>query len=390
MSTEHKLLWYMEPTNDRPPRPFNLMKALLHLPNELIISVLVELEPKDLLTLRLVNHLFHDLVHKHEVALATRYRDSNGPIHLLNSPSDLEKNNLSTLLELAFRVRFARKLADMMSDRIISHVKFRNNPFDAESLKKWNERKVKRLSATFEVSILILFDFFVGMREALLQAAFQFRDLSADEYLSLGQLFELDQQYMIEKVPAELLVDVSETWRVIQAIAGAKGLSPTRFFRRRQTNAGEPSSYSAGHITMYYLVTHGGLYALGSLLCETAFTGFVQQFSPLLEKLRLRTDKWGFKQPTPRSTIKHIESSTDAQFTEFPPLRDQETQTKFVESQNLWEKSAMAVMQRRRMVNAVDPHIPIIETWLRDVIFENGDPWIDFRRWSRPDSPAPP
>ncbi len=62
---------------------------------------------------------------------------------------------------------------------------------------------------------------------------------------------------------------------------------------------------------------------------------------------------------------------------------------RLVEAQPFWGKPALAVMQCRGLVGKIDPHTPTVETWLRGVISEKGDPWFEFGRWSRPDATVP-
>jgi hypothetical protein len=55
----------------------------------------------------------------------------------------------------------------------------------------------------------MLYEFFVQLRESVFDIAEKLRFLSDEDYLALGRVFKPDQQYMIEQVRADSLVDIN-------------------------------------------------------------------------------------------------------------------------------------------------------------------------------------
>lgn len=72
---------------------------------------------------------------------------------------------------------------------------------------------MERASVGLQTCNVLLFEFLVQLRKSIFDIAEKFRFLSGEDYLALGRVFELDQQYMIEQVRADSLVDITEAWR---------------------------------------------------------------------------------------------------------------------------------------------------------------------------------
>ena len=158
-----------------------LFNSLLKSPNEIIIQILAELDYRDLLALRLTNHAFHNLVHAHESALAQklvealRYKDIFGDSLLFAS------NDLSQIVQLSIRMEVAAKLASMMGERIASKLTFRHTSFSEDELKAWRAKKATRLASAFRPAMFVLYEFFVRLRQSILDVAEKFKFLSDED-----------------------------------------------------------------------------------------------------------------------------------------------------------------------------------------------------------------
>ena len=345
-------------------------------PNEIVVQILTELDYRDLLALRLASHAFHNLVHTHESALARKHLDSLSYKDLLGHSMLLASNDLSQLIELSIRSSVSLKLASMIAERIASKLNFRHTPFSEEELKLWKARKAKRLIATFEPAMFVLYEFFVQLRKSIFDVAEKFRFLSDEDYLALGRVFELDQQYMIEQIRADSLVDITEAWRALTGLCSAKGLAMYR--HGRLTSLATIRSHLAySNFHTFADAIYKADYTSDSTKLNTLISEIWD--SDVVDDLQRRSVK------RPLETICHLRSTRSTPATRLASLRNKETQMKLIEAQLFWEKPALAVLQRRGLVGKIDPRIPTIETWLRGIISEKGDPWFEFGRWSRPD-----
>jgi hypothetical protein len=357
-----------------------LFSDLFKYPNEIIVQILTELDYRDLLALRRTSHAFHNLVHIHESALAQKHLEAFHYEEILGDSLLFTSNDLSQIVELSIRSTVAAKLAFMMGERIASKLNFRHTPFSEDELKAWKAKKAKRLMSTFKPAMFVLYDFFVQLRKSIFDVAEKFKFLSDEDYLALGRVFELDQQYMIEKVSADALVDITEAWRVLTGLCSAKGLAMYR--HGRLTSVATVRSHLA----------YGDFHTFANAICKSDYTSGSTKLNTLIAEI---WDQDVVDEPEPRTftrpleTIHHLRSTRNKTRTKLTSLRRKETQMKLVEAQSFWEKPALAVMQRRGLVGKIDPHIPTIETWLRGVVSEKGDPWFEFGRWSRPDETFP-
>lgn len=354
-----------------------LLNNLLKSPNEIIVQILAELDYRDLLALRGASHSCHRLVHTHETALAKKQVESFRYKEILGDSVLFTPNDLSQIAELSIRVDIAAKLASMMGERIASKLNFRHTPFNEHELKAWKAKKAKRLASVFRPAMFVLYEFFVQLRKSIFDVAEKFKFLSDEDYLALGRVFELDQQYIIEQVRADLLVDITEAWRALAGLCSAKGL--TIHHHGRLTSTATIRSHLA----------YGAFHSFATTICKTDYTSGPMKLETLIAEI------WGqdvgdVLEPRsftmPLDTIRHLRCPRSLTQTRLMSLRKKEMQMRLVEAQSFWEKPALAVMQRKGLVGKTDPHIPTIETWLRGIISEKGDPWFEFGRWSRPDA----
>ena len=358
------------------PRP---LYDLFKYPNEIIFQILVELDYRDLLALRRTSRAFHNLVHTHEVALAQKCLGSLPNRSLLGGSLLFASLDLSLVIELSIRQNVAAKLACMMGERIADKLNFRHTPFSEDGLKVWKAKKAKRLISTFEPSMFVLYEFFLQLRRSIFDVAERFRFLSDEDYLALGRVFELDQQYMIEQVRADTVIDVTEAWRALTGLCSAKGLAI--YHNGRLTSP----------VTVRSHLAYGGFHSFADAICKADYSSGDTKLDALISEIWDRDVVDDFESRSferPLKTISHLRCTRYTIKTKLTRLRTKETQTKLVEAQSFWEKPALAVMQRKGLVGKIDPHIPTIETWLRGVISEKGDPWFEFGRWNRPDEPT--
>jgi hypothetical protein len=357
-------------------RPAVIYDLMFKCPNEIIVQILAELDYKDLLAVRSSNHALHNLVHTHEPALAQKHLESLPYKDLVGGPLLFASNDLSQIVELSIRKSVASMLACTMGERIASKLNFRHTPFSDEELKAWKAKKAKRLSSAFEPAMFVLYEFFIRLRKSIFDVAEKFKFLSDEDYLALGRVFELDQQYMIEQVDPDALVDITEAWRALTGLCSAKGLVMYRHGRLASAE------------TIRSHLAFADFYTFANTICKADYTAGTPKLNALISEIwerDLEVDSEPKSFPKPQKTIHHLHSTPKMTTTKLTFFRNKETQIKLIEAQSFWEKPALAVMQRRGLVGKIDPHIPTIDTWLRGVISEKGDPWFEFGRWSRPD-----
>lgn len=365
---------------DTKPHMSGLLDRLLTCPNEIIVQVLAYLVYSDLLAARQTSRSFHALVHKHEEALAKRQYDAFPYKGLLEDTSLFRQNDLSQIVEIAVRGKVAAEVASTMAERITDRLHFRHTPYTEDELKAWKTRKAKILVAKFEPALFVLYGFFVKLRQSIWDVAEQFKYLSDEDYLGLAQVFDLDQQYMIEKVWTDSLIDITESFRALQGVSSAKGLVIGRHGR-----------IVPGTTTIRSHIAFGGFHAFTKTFCASDYTSGQTKWDALVEELWRPKEDGGLEAPYTvydtrlLSSIHHLRNGQDVPIRTFTMLRRMDTQLKLIEEQSFWEKAALTVMQRKGIVRRIDPDIPTIETWMREVIAEKGDPWFEFGRWSRPD-----
>jgi hypothetical protein len=357
-----------------------LLNNLFKSPNEIIVQILAELDYGDLLALRRTSRALHNLVHSHESALAQKQAEAFQYRAILEDSALFASNDLSQIVELSIRSHVAANLASMMGERIACKLTFRHTPFNDDELKAWRAKKAKKLLSTFKPAIFVLYEFFVQLRRSIFDVAEKFRFLSDEDYLALGRVFELDQQYIIERVSADSLVDITETWRALTGLCAAKGLA--MYHHGRLTSAATIRSHLA----------FGDFNTFAAAICKTDYTSGSMKLNALISEIwgeDMGDDLEPGSLTRPLETICHLRCTPNRAKTKLTSLRKKDTQMRLVEAQAFWEKPALAVMQRRGLVGKIDPHIPTIETWLRGIITEKGDPWFEFGRWSRPDATVP-
>lgn len=358
----------------------NLLKCLLRCPNEIIVQVLAELHHTELLVARLASHAFHDLVHKHGSALARKYCEIFRSKHLLQDSFLHKEDDLSLMVQLSIRNNTATQLASVMADRISSKLHFRHTQYTDYELKAWKARKAKKLFRIFQPAMFILYYFFVNLRKSIWDVAERFSHLSDEDYLGLGQVFDLDQQYMIEQVKPDSLIDITESFRALQGVSSSKGLVIGRHGR-----------IIPGTTTVRSHIAYGGFRWFADAVCSNCYSAGRAKYDALVEELwepRKSHEVEEFymgRNDRPLKTIFHLRDTQNFTEKAFTLYRDRDTQVKLIEKQSFWEKAALTVMQRKGILRRIDPDIPTIETWLRGVIAEKDDPWFEFGRWSRPD-----
>ncbi len=357
------------------------LDGLLKCPNEIIVQILAGLDYKDLLAVRRTNHALHHLIHKHEKALSSRHYELFQWRGLFEDSSLFGHKDLSQIIELDIRSELSAKLAGVLADRIASKLHFRHTPFTEDELKAWKVKKAKRLAAMFEPAMFVLYDFFAKLRRSIWDVAERFRYLSDEDYLGLERVFDLDQQFMVEKVKPDYLIDVTESFRALQGVSSAKGLVLSRHGR-----------ILTGTTTVRSHIVYGGFHAFAETLCASSYSGGPIKYDKLVEDLwkpKRRNDDGmppADLDERPLKTIRHLRSTQAIANASFSTMRSRDIQVQLIEKQSFLEKAAITVLQRKGILRRIDPDIPTIETWLRGVIAEKGDPWFEFGRWSRPDT----
>lgn len=358
-----------------------LRYLLLEGPNEIIVEILSKLHHRDFLALRCIDRAFHELIHKHETAVVKKYMQHYYTNHSPIYPCLLSDDDLSHVFEFSSRQDVSNKLSAILSDRIAEKITFRSQstPGNDTETKSWRDRKSKILQRRLIPAIYTLHEFFLQLRTVFLAAAEDFEYLSKQEYLELGQVFELDQQYIIEKLPEALLMNITQAWQLLQGVCNAKGYPMNRRTR----------TYPFTSVRM--MLAYGGLKELTEALNlghlttserDTAFEAMNEVIWEPAQRIARRLKPL----TSPLESIHHLEYARKPIVGPNPSLkRSAKDQARFVDSQILWSDAAYSVMQRKGIIVSGED-IPKIEPWIKEVIAEESDVRFDIGSWGQQDT----
>jgi hypothetical protein len=342
------------------------------LPNEIVSQIvrevmLDEAGPQSLGALRLTNHAFHSLVHQNQAALCRIYLQSNCFLETANALSPVLPHDLAQIMGFARRRSGVVRAADDIARHLTSHIKFRHNPFNDDEMKAWKSSKAENISRTLQPPLFVLYDFCENLRRIISAATDQLAYLTDLEFVTLGEIFDLDQQQMLERLPDEKLTDATQTWRIIVGIAKAK-----RIEMGPQVNETYPSARS--------LIADGGLHPLLGLLCEDPKDIPADAVGKILLDVKPQMPLELDLLPS----ICHLRTQRLLPSRTLAARRRLKTQITFVEQQSIWEKAAFAVMQRKGLVTGREARDEILGRWLRGVMSKKEDPRFHLGRWDRP------
>ena len=144
------------------------------------------------------------------------------------------------------------------------------------------------------------------------------------EYVTLGEIFDLDRQQMIESLRDEKLTDATQTWRIVVGIAKAK-----RIEMGPQVNKTYPPARS--------FIADGGLHPLLGLLCEDAKDIPADAVGKILLDVKPQIPLELDLLPS----ICHLRAQRLFPSRTLAARRKLKTYITFVEQQSIWEKAAL-------------------------------------------------
>ncbi|RMZ82873.1 hypothetical protein DV737_g1856, partial [Chaetothyriales sp. CBS 132003] len=362
----------------------DILTHLLEQPHELIGEVVRWLELKDLLNLRITSRSLHQLVHSHEQAICARYYGRLRHQHAaLQLPVSLRgfPNDLVSYIELQHSYEPIHQLSLAFSHHIATKLRL-ESPLPTKEVEcRWRERKTLLLHRQLFPWLFALNSFLESLRNVFIRGDEDFATLSDSTYLSLQDVYDLDQQHIIQDVYSwsrKSIVNITAALGVFIGIAAAKRLA-------LESKAPEYPFASVKKILIFR-----GLVPFKAILCRPSHdaTGRTEALVAASRRVmhgagpRRIVD---LKLPLP--SIHHL----DTDRLEAPAQqssRGTNIGNAFVGRQDLWYKAAYAVVQRKDMPRSSFP--PNTDKWLCKMLKETDDPPFSLSAWTKPDSTDPP
>ncbi|RMZ88052.1 hypothetical protein DV736_g4715, partial [Chaetothyriales sp. CBS 134916] len=244
----------------------------------------------------------------------------------------------------------------------------------------WRERKRLHLHRQLFPWLFALNGFLESLRIVFIQGDQDFASLSDKAYLALKDVYDLDQQHIIESVYSwsdESIVNITVALEVFIGIAAAKRLS-------LESKAPKHPFSSVKKILIFR-----GLMPFKEILCRFSHDASSQREELIVASERLMHGGGprrivDLKPPLP--SIHHLHPARLEAPTE-QSSRGVVVRNAFVDKQDLWYKAANAVVQRKGVRRGFPPNT---DEWLRKVLKETDDPPFNLSAWTKPDSVDPP
>ncbi|RMD41110.1 hypothetical protein DV735_g4029, partial [Chaetothyriales sp. CBS 134920] len=361
-------------------RRADILTFLLEQPHELIGEVVVLLDLKDLLNLRITSRRLHQLVHSHEQAICARYYSRIRHRHAagLQLPTALRglPNDLTSYIELRRRYEPIHQLSLAFSHHIAMKLRLKTRFPTKEAECRWRERKSLRLHRQLFPGLFALNSFLESLRTVFIRGEHDFASLSNKEYLCLQGVYDFDQQHIIEEVYSwsrENIVNITTAFQVFIGIAAANRLSL----------ASKAPRYPFASVKRILIFC--GLMPFQTILCCTS-----QHTTNQTKELISASERVGHSDGArpvvdPKSRLPSIHH-LDTHRLE-PPIeqssRGVTVRNVFVDSQDLWTSAACAVAQRKGARRGFPPNI---DDWLWRKLKEADDPSFALGAWTKADS----
>jgi hypothetical protein len=352
----------------------DVLTYLLDQPNELIAEVVQWLDLKDLLNLRLTSHTLHELVHSHEEGIYVRYcqrlRRAHPLIHLPVTLND-GRNDLLRYIELQRRYEPLRQLSLTISDHIASRIQIRTALRDKQAEGDWRHRKQIRLHIGLLPWLFALNSWFEALKVIVLEAEKDFACFDDDTYLSMTDVFNLDQQRIIEDwVPSshENIGKVMSVYAIIEA-----------FLKLNKLNLTSRSSRYP-FASLKKILIYCGLMPLNALLAYSTTNDAKrrQELAAASEKTLVGNNGKSVMQMSERlPTIHHLDTQR-LENSMVQPSRRIGARNRFIDQQDVWDKAASTVV-RRNGENRDRPTRTI--EWLKELLAEENDLQYDLEAW---------
>ncbi|RMZ78770.1 hypothetical protein DV738_g3655, partial [Chaetothyriales sp. CBS 135597] len=343
-------------------RRVDILTSLLEQPHELIGEVLLLLDLKDLLSLRITSRRLHQLVHSHEQAICARYYSRIRHEHAaaLQLPVTLRglPNDLTSYIELQRRYEPIHQLSLAFSQHIAMKLQLRV-PFPTKETEwRWRERKTLVLHRQLFPNLFALNGFLESFRTVFMLGEQDFAGLSDDEYLCLQNVYDFDQQHIIEGVyswSTKSIVNITAALQVFLGIAAANRLSL------------KSRSPRYPFASVKKILIFCGLMPFKSILCCTSQHGTnpTEQLISASERVVHNGRAKDLKPPL--SSIHHFDTTRLEEAPTEQSSRGITVRNAFVDRQDLWTNAACAVAQRKGVRHGFPPNI---NEWLRSKLEE--------------------
>ena len=340
-----------------------MLTALLRQPVEIVTDVFSHLTFSDLMNLRLVNKRTHELVHYSAETIGANLAESiNVSFDIQHIPVAIP--NLESLLMISRRFQLFDATAGAIAERIGMHLQRDtiSKTQDESALTAWRNKKIKLITHRLTRSFIILQQYLDLMRDTFVDNEPYFQPLNDEEYETLTNIFDFDQQAFMTKRLSELTEndynDVTAAFNILKAACKA------RSFGFSTCPNGSP------WLSVKALMLYTGFFIFPAILAkefsQTVCDQVVGQAASLVEKQRNASFRIN-----PNVNITHLDGYLREveRNVYFDKRRNRRARATFVQNQNLWGRAARSLIMQKfgtvpRDVNAT--------AWIRKICTGTG------------------
>ena len=358
-------------------KPEKVLSQLLLQPPEVIGEVLQWLDLKDLLNLRITSRRLHDLVHDHEKSICVRFgarlRRQSQALQLPVKIHGLT-NDLLFFIELHRRYKAINHLSIILCNQALSQIKIQHSAIEKHVAEEWRARKAVRLHNRLFPALFIFNNFLECLNSVYASGEEAFASWNDDLLLGLTDVFDLDQQRIIEDFSpcdTDTIKNVTAASSILLGVAKSKKLS---------------LSSTALHYpfaSLKRILVSSGLLPVAEILRPDI--GDIDRRKTLTkasEGVWQGKSRRSIKYEVPRlRSIHHLDIERVQFAGELPTNRGHKTRNAFVARQDVWSKAAFAVVQRLGYTGTFPPDT---DQWIRSTIAEAYDPKYDLGDWKAP------
>ena len=338
-----------------------ILRLLLLQPLEIRLLILSWLEGKDLLSLRSVSHVYHDMIHHSERALCIALAERIAKAHDLSGIS-LTVPNYSAFLRLSRQYSAICKLATTVATRISGYVALTAHASGSIVLEHWRKKAAARLRGRLARALIILQQYLDYLLEVLANNEEHLRSLTEDDYTSLHNIFDFDQQ----KFLADYMSGLTETDFV--DVTAALGIFSSTCKARSVPFELKSSAFPFPSIRK--ILVYKGLAPFAELLSVDTTreqqANLLRRLSTSIAQLRVSaTPAW--TGPL-LDTIHHIDTDGQSRHLHYDVKRSSRARDSFVGQQDIWDRAARVLMMSKlgRFPNLESPSIWITNVVLAD------------------------
>ena len=346
---------------------------LLQQPNELIGEVVQWLDIKDLLNLRRTCRSLHELIHSHEESICARYRRTLGREHAVFDLPDrvfIRRNDLTYYIELQHRYESMRLLSLTLAEHVSAGLRQSSPQLGKEDEDAWRQRKGRKLHKAIFPWLFALNSFFECLGSVFAVGEESFASLDNETYLALRDVYDLDQQQLIENSSAyqhQAIDEMSSVFSVLKGVMRAKKLSLNS------------KSHKYPFASVKRMLLQFGLMPLGSFV-RPEIDDAERRILLVSVNERTMTARAFVDHRADMTSIHHLDTERLTQTT-LHSFRRLDVRNSFMDRQDIWSRASIAVMQREGMTDLLSPEP---EKWLREHMAESNDINFDMGSWATP------